>query len=68
VSNTRALHQARIGRARISARFFADSYTRFVSGAFFNFNGTAGLWRRECIEKSGGWNNRTTVEVRFLTA
>jgi beta-mannan synthase len=44
-----------------------EQYARFASGAFFNFNGTAGVWRRACIEKAGGWNNRTTVEDMDLS-
>src|SRR5947207_1644631 len=31
-------------------------------GRFFNFNGTAGLWRRSCIEESGGWQHDTLCE------
>jgi hypothetical protein len=27
-----------------------------------SFNGTAGIWRRECIEDSGGWHTATLVE------
>jgi hypothetical protein len=27
-----------------------------------NFNGTAGIWRKECIEDSGGWHTATLVE------
>ena len=33
-----------------------------ASGRFFNFNGTAGLWRRSCIESSGGWQHDTLTE------
>jgi beta-mannan synthase len=44
-----------------------EQYARFATGAFFNFNGTAGVWRRECIVKSGGWNARTTVEDMDLS-
>ncbi|CAA0828489.1 Xyloglucan glycosyltransferase 4 [Striga hermonthica] len=29
---------------------------------FFGFNGTAGVWRIEALEESGGWLERTTVE------
>jgi hypothetical protein len=29
---------------------------------FFNFNGTAGLWRRSCIEEAGGWQHDTLTE------
>lgn len=35
---------------------------RFKSGAFFNFNGTGGIWRRKAIEDSGGWSSRTVTE------
>nr|CAB3453439.1 unnamed protein product [Digitaria exilis] len=36
-----------------------------VNGAFLNFfgfNGTAGVWRIQALEESGGWLERTTVE------
>jgi len=39
-----------------------EQFARFSAGLFFNFNGTAGVWRRTCIIDSGGWNHRTTVE------
>jgi hypothetical protein len=32
------------------------------SGKFFNFNGTAGIWRRSCIEDAGGWQHDTLTE------
>jgi cellulose synthase/poly-beta-1,6-N-acetylglucosamine synthase-like glycosyltransferase len=32
------------------------------SGAFFNFNGTAGVWRRETIRSAGGWQHDTLTE------
>jgi len=35
---------------------------RSRSGRFFNFNGTAGLWRRSCIEAAGGWQADTLTE------
>ena len=40
-----------------------EQYARFAAGLFFNFNGTAGVWRRRCIVDAGGWNNRTTARV-----
>jgi len=39
-----------------------EQTARSRSGRFFNFNGTAGLWRRECIEDSGGWQHDTLTE------
>jgi hypothetical protein len=35
---------------------------RHRSGRFFNFNGTAGAWRRRTIEEAGGWNSDTLTE------
>src|SRR3954464_3581500 len=39
-----------------------EQTARSRSGRFFNFNGTAGLWRRSCIEQSGGWQYDTLCE------
>ena len=44
-----------------------EQYTHSATGSFFNFNGTAGVWRRACIESAGGWNSRTTVEDMDLS-
>src|SRR5260370_1824925 len=40
---------------------------RSRSGRFFNFNGTAGLWRRSCIEEAGGWQHDTLCEDLVLS-
>ncbi|MBS0660258.1 MAG: glycosyltransferase family 2 protein [Verrucomicrobia bacterium] len=39
-----------------------EQVARSRSGRFFNFNGTAGLWRRRAIEESGGWQHDTLTE------
>ena len=44
-----------------------EQWIHFVSGSFFNFNGTAGIWRKQTIEDVGGWNARTTVEDMDLS-
>jgi beta-mannan synthase len=44
-----------------------EQFTHSATGSFFNFNGTAGVWRRACIETAGGWNSRTTVEDMDLS-
>lgn len=44
-----------------------EQTVHFSSGSYFNFNGTAGIWRRQCIEDVGGWNSRTTVEDMDLS-
>ena len=35
---------------------------RYLQGCFFNFNGTAGVWRRQCITDAGGWQWDTITE------
>jgi cellulose synthase/poly-beta-1,6-N-acetylglucosamine synthase-like glycosyltransferase len=39
-----------------------EQTARSRTGRFFNFNGTAGLWRRSCIRESGGWQHDTLTE------
>ncbi|MHB8619889.1 MAG: glycosyltransferase family 2 protein, partial [Chloroflexota bacterium] len=46
----------------IDAHFLVEQQARYVSGAFFNFNGTAGIWRRDAIEAAGGWQADTLTE------
>lgn len=41
----------------------AKSFTHF----FMNFNGTAGVWRKSCIEDAGGWHTSTLVEDMDLS-
>ncbi len=42
--------------------FLIEQKAKSNSHLFMNFNGTAGVWRRECIEDSGGWHTATLVE------
>jgi cellulose synthase/poly-beta-1,6-N-acetylglucosamine synthase-like glycosyltransferase len=46
----------------IDAHFLLEQTARHRSGAFFNFNGTGGVWRRTAIESAGGWSARTLTE------
>ena len=46
----------------LDAHFLLEHEARMSSGLFFNFNGTAGAWRRACIEDAGGWTNDTLTE------
>ncbi|MBI4444584.1 MAG: glycosyltransferase [Acidobacteria bacterium] len=46
----------------LDGHFIMESGTRNRSGRFFNFNGTAGVWRRKAIEESGGWEHDTLTE------
>ena len=42
--------------------FLIEQKAKSNSQLFMNFNGTAGIWRRECIEDAGGWHTATLVE------
>ena len=42
--------------------FLIEQTAKSNSQLFMNFNGTAGIWRRECIEDAGGWHTATLVE------
>ncbi len=46
----------------LDAHFAVESAARSFGGRFFNFNGTAGVWRREAIEDAGGWSSSTLTE------
>jgi cellulose synthase/poly-beta-1,6-N-acetylglucosamine synthase-like glycosyltransferase len=46
----------------LDAHFAVESAARNFTGRFFNFNGTAGVWRREAIEDAGGWSASTLTE------
>ena len=41
--------------------------SRNRAGCFFNFNGTAGIWRRDAIDDAGGWQHDTLTEDLDLT-
>lgn len=46
----------------LDSHFLIEHQARHGSRRFFNFNGTAGIWRRECIEAAGGWQADTLTE------
>jgi cellulose synthase/poly-beta-1,6-N-acetylglucosamine synthase-like glycosyltransferase len=46
----------------LDGHFVVEQSVRFVAGLFLNFNGSAGVWRRECIEAAGGWASDTVAE------
>lgn len=51
----------------LDGHFVVEQMARNRSGSFFNFNGTAGMWRREAIEYSGGWQHDTLTEDTDLS-
>jgi hypothetical protein len=46
----------------LDGHFVVEHAARNRSGRFFNFNGTAGIWRRKAIEAGGGWQHDTITE------
>ncbi len=46
----------------IDAHFVVEQFARARSGYWFNFNGTAGVWRRAALEEAGGWTADTLTE------
>jgi cellulose synthase/poly-beta-1,6-N-acetylglucosamine synthase-like glycosyltransferase len=46
----------------LDAHFVLEHGGRNRGGCFFNFNGTAGVWRREAIDTAGGWQHDTLTE------
>src|SRR5206468_2693989 len=52
----------RVQALLLDGHFLIEHAARNLSGRFFNFNGTAGVWRRRCIEQSGGWQHDTLTE------
>ena len=46
----------------IDGHFIIEQETKSQAGLFLNFNGTAGIWRRKCVEDAGGWQHDTLTE------
>ena len=53
---------SRLQAIQLDAHFAIEHAARNRSGRFFNFNGTAGIWRRAAIEDAGGWQHDTLTE------
>jgi cellulose synthase/poly-beta-1,6-N-acetylglucosamine synthase-like glycosyltransferase len=51
----------------LDGHFVIEHCSRYRSGLFFNFNGTAGVWRRAAIEDAGGWQHDTLTEDTDLS-
>src|SRR5574338_190291 len=46
----------------LDAHFVLEHGGRNRAGCFFNFNGTAGVWRRDAIDDAGGWQHDALTE------
>ncbi|MGE4619340.1 MAG: glycosyltransferase family 2 protein, partial [Planctomycetota bacterium] len=51
----------------LDGHFRLEHRARSAAGRFFNFNGTAGIWRRSTIDDCGGWSGDTVVEDMELS-
>ena len=52
----------RIQAILLDGHFVVEHGARNRSACFFNFNGTAGVWRRRAIQAAGGWQHDTLTE------
>jgi cellulose synthase/poly-beta-1,6-N-acetylglucosamine synthase-like glycosyltransferase len=51
----------------LDGHFAIEHSSRYRSNLFFNFNGTAGIWRRAAIDDAGGWQHDTLTEDTDLS-
>jgi cellulose synthase/poly-beta-1,6-N-acetylglucosamine synthase-like glycosyltransferase len=51
----------------LDGHFVVEHGARSRRGTYFNFNGTAGVWRRAAIESAGGWEHDTLTEDTDLS-
>jgi cellulose synthase/poly-beta-1,6-N-acetylglucosamine synthase-like glycosyltransferase len=51
----------------LDGHFVIEHIARNRSGRFFNFNGTAGIWRKKTIQDAGGWEHDTVTEDMDLS-
>ena len=58
--NYSALTQAQA--LSLDFHFLVEQRAKSNSSLFMNFNGTAGIWRKDCIDDAGGWHTATLVE------
>ena len=47
---------------QLNVHFTVEQQGRYNAGYLLQFNGTAGVWRKKCIEDSGGWEADTLTE------
>ena len=51
----------------LDGHLIIEQTSRYRTGHLFNFNGTAGMWRRAAIEEAGGWERDTITEDMDLS-
>ena len=60
--NRRQSLLTRVQAMLLDGHFLIEHTARHRSGRLWNFNGTAGVWRREAIDSAGGWQHDTLTE------
>jgi cellulose synthase/poly-beta-1,6-N-acetylglucosamine synthase-like glycosyltransferase len=60
--NERENTLTRLSAYTLDIHFRMEQPARAAAGCFGGFNGTAGIWRRACIEDAGGWSGDTLTE------
>jgi len=60
--NAKASLLTQIQAWSLDMHFVIEHVARHATGCFINFNGTAGLWKRKCIDDAGGWHADTLAE------
>ena len=57
----------RLQSVMLDAHFGVEQVTRYGKDVYFNFNGTAGIWRKAAIMDAGGWKADTLTEDTDLS-
>src|SRR5262249_26809783 len=57
----------RLQAMMLDGHLVLEQTARSRSGLFFNFNGTAGIWRKQTIIDAGGWHHDTLTEDMDLS-
>ena len=64
---SRSVSLTEIQAMLLDAHFVLEHGARYGNGLFFNFNGTAGILRKEMIRDAGGWQHDTLTEDSDLS-
>jgi cellulose synthase/poly-beta-1,6-N-acetylglucosamine synthase-like glycosyltransferase len=65
--NEHASLLTRVQAMGIDGHFAIEQAVRSACGWFMNFNGTAGIWRKQAIDDAGGWSAETLTEDMELS-
>jgi len=65
--NSKVNMLTRLQTLMLDAHFGVEQVARSGKGVYFNFNGTAGVWRKDTIIDAGGWKSDTLTEDTDLS-